>query len=168
MIKQLKEKLRYRLLKRLKIKPIGVFVILRDDKGRCLMVRHNYGTEKYSLPGGKLEKGELYSEGGIREVLEETGLHIEITRLVGMFRLRLDEGDVILYEGRIFGGYGNMTLTSETSECKFFSLNEVKKLHSEGKVYNAQLSAILWSELPLRLDGLPHEGWLTIPPSPKP
>lgn len=164
---KLVDKFKYKILKWLKVKPIGVFVIVKDDQEKCLVVLHSHGMKKYSNPGGKLEKGELYSEGAIREALEETGLHIKITRLVGLFRLRLDEGDVILYEGRVIGGHRILT-SSETSHCDFFTVTSLKSMHKERRVYNAQLSAIMWAELPPRKDGLPHEGWLTIPPSPIP
>ena len=123
--------------------------------------------KKLSLPGGKLEKGELYSTGATREALEETGLKIKITRLVGLFRLRLDEGDVILYEGHPTEGE-MIRSSSETSDCGYFTVTELETLHKDKKVYNAQLSAVMWSELPPRKDGMPHEGWLTIPPTPKP
>ena len=131
------------------------------------MVLHSWGMKKYSNAGGKLEKGELYSEGAIREALEESGLDIKITRLIGLFRLRLDEGDVVLYEGKVVGGKIKLT-TSETSHCGFFTIKHLEELHAQKGVYNAQLSALLWSELTPRKDGLPHEGWLTIPPSPMP
>ena len=163
----LKEKIRYKILKWLKVKPIGVFVVVKDANGQCLMVLHNWGMKKFSLPGGKLDKDELYSAGGIREVLEETGLEVKITRLGGMFRLRLDEGAVILYEGQQIGGKLQLT-SSETTDCKYFSVTYLEELHRQKKVYNAQLSAVLWSNMPPRKDGLPHEGWLTVPPTPMP
>lgn len=166
MLDWLKEKLKHRILKWLKVKPIGVFVVIKDNEDKCLMVLHSWGMKKLSLPGGKLEKGELYTAGAIRETIEETGFNIKITRFVGMFRLRQDEGDVMLYEGQIISGELRLT-SSETSSCGFFSVTDLKNRHRQEKVYNAQLSAVLWSELPPRKDGLPHEGWLTVPPTPK-
>ena len=39
----------------------------------------------WGLPGGGVEAGESVREAVIREVLEETGLHVEVKRLVGVY-----------------------------------------------------------------------------------
>lgn len=45
-----------------------------------LMHRWKAGKEYYTVPGGKIEPGETPEEACRREVLEETGLKVEITR----------------------------------------------------------------------------------------
>ncbi len=55
-------------------------VIISDSK--ILLVRQKAGQRKWSLPGGRLEQGESVSEGLKREVLEETGLVIDIEKLL--------------------------------------------------------------------------------------
>jgi 8-oxo-dGTP diphosphatase len=61
--------------------------IFRDAaQGReLLLVRraHNPGQGRYSLPGGRVERGETLLEAVAREVMEETGLQIEIVALAG-------------------------------------------------------------------------------------
>ena len=58
--------------------------VVRDDRGRLLMVRR--GTEPslgtWSLPGGRIESGETHAAAAAREVLEETGLVVEIGKLL--------------------------------------------------------------------------------------
>ena len=39
----------------------------------------------WGLPGGKVDIGESVEQGAIREVLEETGLHVATTRLIGIY-----------------------------------------------------------------------------------
>ena len=39
----------------------------------------------WGLPGGKVDIGESVARGAIREVLEETGLHVTIKRLIGIY-----------------------------------------------------------------------------------
>lgn len=61
--------------------------VVRDDKGRVLLVRRS-GTEKFlprvwGVPCGKLEPGEDPRDGALRELKEETGLLGEIVRKVG-------------------------------------------------------------------------------------
>ena len=45
-----------------------------DEKGEVLLQRR-VDNGYWGLPGGKVDIGESLSQGAIREVLEETGLH---------------------------------------------------------------------------------------------
>jgi 8-oxo-dGTP pyrophosphatase MutT (NUDIX family) len=56
-----------------------------DDKGRVLLVRHTYGRLNWELPGGGAETGESPGQTAVREMLEETGLDVEIDRLTGAY-----------------------------------------------------------------------------------
>ena len=54
------------------------------DKGRILLVqREDFKT--WGLPGGHVEDGESVAQAAVREILEETGLEVELTRLVGIY-----------------------------------------------------------------------------------
>ncbi len=56
------------------------------DSGRILLIRHSsYGA--WCLPGGTVESGESVAEAAVREAREETGLEVELTRLIGVFSL---------------------------------------------------------------------------------
>lgn len=62
-----------------------VGAVARDAAGRLLLVRRAnppaQGT--WSLPGGRVEAGESPADAVRREVAEETGLAVEVGRLVG-------------------------------------------------------------------------------------
>ena len=61
----------------------GVRVIIPDEKNRILMVRQCHeGRDIWMAPGGAVENGETADQAGVREVLEETGLHIKIKKLI--------------------------------------------------------------------------------------
>lgn len=62
----------------------SVAAVIRDDAGRILLQEKSSG-EGWSLPAGGIEPGETPVEAICREVLEETGLHVESTRLLGAF-----------------------------------------------------------------------------------
>ena len=53
-------------------------VVIRRDRGRArIIVIHRPKYMDWSLPKGKLEKGEDFLEAGLREVEEETGYRCE-------------------------------------------------------------------------------------------
>jgi ADP-ribose pyrophosphatase YjhB (NUDIX family) len=73
--------------------------LVLDDAGRIL-VQRRYDFDWLSVPGGALEVGEGLRTCAIREVFEETGLHVKIERLVGVFshpdyNLKYPNGDLV-------------------------------------------------------------------------
>lgn len=59
--------------------------IVTDEHGRFLLIRRGREPDKgrWSVPGGKVEPGETDAEATAREVLEETGLVVEVGAFVG-------------------------------------------------------------------------------------
>ncbi len=59
-------------------------VALFNSSGELLLL-HRKDNDKWTMPGGTLDFGESLSYCAIREVLEETGLQIRITGLIGTY-----------------------------------------------------------------------------------
>jgi ADP-ribose pyrophosphatase YjhB (NUDIX family) len=59
-----------------------------DETGRILLIRRA-DNGKWAMPGGALEVGETAVEGAVRETLEETGVHCQVTAMIGVFDSRL-------------------------------------------------------------------------------
>jgi 8-oxo-dGTP pyrophosphatase MutT (NUDIX family) len=55
-----------------------------DDDGRLLLAERA-GSREWCMPGGAADVGEAPSAGAVREVLEETGLTVRATRLLGVY-----------------------------------------------------------------------------------
>ena len=71
----------------------AAFAIVRDGAGRVLLVRRA-DDGYWELPGGRVEVGESASAAVIREVAEEAGITINVTRLAGVYS---DPGHVLAY-----------------------------------------------------------------------
>jgi ADP-ribose pyrophosphatase YjhB (NUDIX family) len=62
-----------------------VGAVIRDDDGRLLLVQRARppAAGTWSLPGGRVERGEDDTAAVVREVREETGLDVAVGELVG-------------------------------------------------------------------------------------
>jgi ADP-ribose pyrophosphatase YjhB (NUDIX family) len=104
---------------------LAVIVAIIDD-GRVLLTKRE-DFEVWCLPGGGVEEGESLSEGAIREAKEETGLDVELIRLVGVYsRLGGGMNDVhaVLYTAKPIGGELR-TQSHETIEVAYFPFDQL-------------------------------------------
>jgi len=116
----------------------SVTVVIRDDRQHVLLVRHAEG-DVWVTPGGAVEPEEVPADAAVREVWEETGLHVRLTRIVGVyggpeFVVRYRNGDASSY---LTVAFEAETLTGqprpdgeETLEVRYFSRDEIVALHT--------------------------------------
>lgn len=56
-----------------------------EEEGKLLIIRQKMSDgRKWYLPGGQLEPGETIEQGIVREMEEETGLHVELQELLAI------------------------------------------------------------------------------------
>src|SRR5580698_1138591 len=77
---------------------VGVGAVVVHE-GRVPLVKRGREPMKghWSLPGGVLELGESLEKGAMREVLEETGLLVEVVELIELLDRIYTENDKIRY-----------------------------------------------------------------------
>jgi 8-oxo-dGTP pyrophosphatase MutT (NUDIX family) len=59
----------------------AVIVLIEDDR-LALIERHRAGRHYFAFPGGGVDPGETVEAAAVREMLEETGLHVRLLRQV--------------------------------------------------------------------------------------
>lgn len=111
-------------------------VIVFDPQQRVLLVRHAEG-DLWTTPGGLIEPSETPADAAVREAWEETGLVVELTRIVGVFGGELctstyGNGDRIawvstVFEARVVGGTLRPDF-EETLEVRYLSTDELQAL----------------------------------------
>jgi ADP-ribose pyrophosphatase YjhB (NUDIX family) len=115
---------------------VGCSASIFDSSGEKVLLVRRADNDKWAVPGGYMEPGENFTEACKREVFEETGLEVNIKRLIGMFtspNLLLEYADgnkwqlVVLYFGAELVN-GELKPNEETSEFGFFSLSEMNGL----------------------------------------
>lgn len=59
-------------------------VVVVNDTGHLLLI-HRTDNDNWSLPGGAMDLGESLPQCAVRETMEETGVEVEVTGLVGIY-----------------------------------------------------------------------------------
>lgn len=97
--------------------------------GGVLLVRRaiepSYG--KWVFPGGYVDRGESLEGAAIREVKEECGLDVCLTRLLGVYSYAGNPVILIVYVGEVMGGA--IQVDDEGLEARCFSPQEIPWNH---------------------------------------
>lgn len=110
---------------------VGVGVLVTEGD-KLLLVRRTMNPErgKWSIPAGFLDRGEDPREVAVREVFEETNLHVVIEDLVDVYyNPPTGQGGAsifILYRGRLLGG--EIEAGDDADAAGFFEPDDVPEL----------------------------------------
>lgn len=101
---------------------VSVAGIVIDDDDRVLVIRRR-DNGHWEPPGGVLELNETFEAGVRREVLEETGVHITVDHLSGVYK-NLNRGIVAL----VFHCHPEnrpRAATAEATEIRWMNRSEI-------------------------------------------
>jgi len=101
-------------------------------EGKILLTQRE-DFETWILPSGGIEDGESIAQAAIRETKEETGLDVELTRLVGVYsRLsNISPGYMVLFAARPIGGEIKCQ-EGETIAVQWFAFDRIPSPLSAG------------------------------------
>lgn len=119
-------------------KPIVASSALIEKDGKILLVKRRFKPHPgwWALPGGIVEHGETVEETAIREIKEETGLNIEIVKLLGVYDLiikdeasgKIEKQYAIICFICKCRGEEKLKPNYEVLDVKWFDPEEVEKL----------------------------------------
>lgn len=105
--------------------------VIVEDNGRVLLVRriNEPGRGLWSFPAGFVNALEDPARAAERECLEETGLEVEVTGLLGVISGREHQygADIVIYYGASVVG-GSMAPGDDADQVDFFRRDELPPL----------------------------------------
>lgn len=112
---------------------VGVGVVVLDDGGRLLLVRRGVspGEGRWALPAGYVDDGEDPREAAARETLEETGLTVEVGRVVDVYPSSVTGGHggasfFLAFEATVVGG--RLAAADDALDARFFDADQLPEL----------------------------------------
>jgi ADP-ribose pyrophosphatase YjhB (NUDIX family) len=110
---------------------VGTSAYVLNQAGQLLLQKREDNSH-WAMPGGRLDAGEDLRACALREVFEETGLRVEIKRLIGVYSdpqqfmiASYSDGVVqmvnVCFECEVTGG--ELALSHESTDIGFFDLD---------------------------------------------
>ena len=133
-------------------KPSGVSIVATCQDKLLLLHEFRMGVNRYvyNLCAGMLEPDESIEKCIVRELYEETGLHVkEIKKILppALAAVALSDTTTYIAFAEVEGNFEDHTSDNEQIEAKFYSREEVKKLiDTEPFSSRAQIAAYFFSQ----------------------
>jgi phosphoglycolate phosphatase len=113
--------------------------LLRDALGNVLLVRTRKWSDKWGIPGGKVEYGESLEDAFLRETREETGLEAREPRFV-MLQEAIEHPEfhrpahfvLVNYVADAEGARPAVTLNDEAQEWRWAAWDEAEEMDLNG------------------------------------
>ena len=120
---------------------VGVGAVIVDEQARALLVKRRFEplAGQWSLPGGAVDVGETLEACVIREMREETGLDVEVGRVIEVFDRIMHDADgrvqyhyvLVDYVCRPVGG--TLTAASDVADAMWVAESALAEFHLTDK-----------------------------------
>ncbi len=115
---------------------LGCSATLFDEQGAKVLLTRRADNQRWCLPGGQVESGESVAETCIREMWEETGLRVQVVRLLGVYSsphrlLEYADGNryhLVSLNFEVVQVGGELQLSNETTAYGYFDRAEIANM----------------------------------------
>ena len=127
---------------------VGVTGLGVDENGQVLLARHRFGAPQWRFLGGFLHPRERVEDALAREVLEETGLVVEVGPVLEVVTGHRWQRVEIVFAYRVSSG--TTVLTSEILELRGFAPDALPEVRADqrGLIERHAAAAIAWAQSP--------------------
>jgi 8-oxo-dGTP diphosphatase len=127
---------------------VGVTGLGVDKQGQVLLARHRFGAPQWRFLGGFLHPRERVEDALAREVLEETGLVVEVGPVLEVVTGHRWQRVEIVFAYRV--NSGTTVLTSEILELRGFAPDALPEVRADqrGLIERHAAAAIAWAQSP--------------------
>lgn len=119
---------------------VGCCAVIFDRRRARALLTRRADNGRWCVPGGAMQPSESAAEACAREVLEETGLRVRVTRLVGVYSdpdqlVIYPDGEkvhfvILSFEAEVLSG--DLGLSPETTEVGYFSIADMESMPMHG------------------------------------
>lgn len=137
---------------------LGCSAVLFDEKRERVLLTQRTDNGRWCVPGGAMEAGESAAEACEREVWEETGLKVRVTRLIGVYSnpdqlVIYPDGNkaffvVLSFEVEKISG--ELGLSNETTAFGYYTLEEMESMPMHGEHKARVEDALLNGEVQIK------------------
>lgn len=111
------------------IQAAGGILWKKDGGQKKIAVVHRHKHNDWSLPKGKVDKGETWKKTALREVLEETGFEAKIKRYAGSISYLLDsKPKIVLFWHMKIKKEKKSKMNGEVDEVRWVTVEEAEEL----------------------------------------
>lgn len=104
----------------------AVAAMVFDEQGRILLFKHTYRKFEWGIPAGGLEYNEQPVDAIVREFFEETGMELQVERMLLAESSREDRNISLIYLCKIASG--TFKESHEISEMKYFEVDDLPRM----------------------------------------
>lgn len=125
--------------------------VVKDEKGRILVILRGRppAQGRWSIPGGRVEDGESLTDAVRREVLEETGLHIEVGDVAGTIELPGLDDNVYAVTDFVCTPTGTsreLRAGDDAADARWVTFAELEQLDTSPGLVDTLTSWHVWDE----------------------
>ncbi len=110
--------------------------IIKNDDGEILILKRHPKSrtdpDTWELPGGKMEKGEFFDEGLLREIKEETNLECKVGDLAIAIQHDYPYKRTVQMIMYLDDVKGEVKISDEHTDARYASIDEIKTLTLSG------------------------------------